>query len=285
MKLSQHGDFDPSLLDRARQAMSFRFSEADEYSFATCERPDGSRYGTGGQCRKGTETTSKQDLPKESKVQSEKYSWGTLMKVSAGPRGSSYSAILHPEHQDAIRNLKDGDKTTIKDEQGNTWSAVRDGDRVSLKSGSQKLSVLHSRFSKEAADSAPAAQAGHKMPGLRVKRALPEVSSGAAQMYIRSGQRQLEDAKANNDRAGMAAALRRIKSAQKQLAEAKKREAEEAAKKRPFPAPKQPSVKEVGTAEQRMVLKRLEERLDNAVTVNEQQRISNAIKELQARMG
>lgn len=54
MKLSQHGDFDPSLVERARDAMTYRFSEVDEYSFATCERPDGSRYGTSGQCRKGT---------------------------------------------------------------------------------------------------------------------------------------------------------------------------------------------------------------------------------------
>ena len=31
------------------------FSEA--YDFTTCARPDGSKYGTGGQCRKGKETT------------------------------------------------------------------------------------------------------------------------------------------------------------------------------------------------------------------------------------
>jgi hypothetical protein len=31
-----------------------RFSEA--YNFTTCERPDGTRYGTRGKCRKGTET-------------------------------------------------------------------------------------------------------------------------------------------------------------------------------------------------------------------------------------
>lgn len=57
MKLSQHGDFDPALIDRARQAMSFRFSEVDSaesYDFARCQRPDGSIYGTSGQCRKGT---------------------------------------------------------------------------------------------------------------------------------------------------------------------------------------------------------------------------------------
>lgn len=184
MKLSQHGDFSEGLEDRAKQALTYRFSEVDEYSFATCERPDGSRYGTSGQCRKGTETSAKEEKPAK-----------------------------------------------------------------------------------------------------KAKRPLAEISAGAAEMYIRSGQRQLEDAKAANDRAGMMKAMRMIKTAQKQLAEAKKREAADAANVRPFPAPKQPSVKEVGTAEQRMVMKRLEERLDNAVTINEQQRISNAISELRARMG
>lgn len=41
---------------------------------------------------------------------------------------------------------------------------------------------------------------------------------------------------------------------------------------------------EKGTPEQRMVLKRLEERLDDAVTVKERNRISTAIKELTLRM-
>jgi len=31
------------------------FSESKEYDFTTCIRPDGSAYGTGGKCRKGTE--------------------------------------------------------------------------------------------------------------------------------------------------------------------------------------------------------------------------------------
>ena len=35
------------------------FSEA--YDYMTCERPDGSKYGTGGQCRKGTETSPGSD--------------------------------------------------------------------------------------------------------------------------------------------------------------------------------------------------------------------------------
>ena len=35
------------------------FAEGDSYDFTTCIRPDGSAYGTGGKCRKGTEGEAK----------------------------------------------------------------------------------------------------------------------------------------------------------------------------------------------------------------------------------
>jgi hypothetical protein len=35
------------------------FAEGDSYDFTTCIRPDGSSYGTGGKCRKGTEGEAK----------------------------------------------------------------------------------------------------------------------------------------------------------------------------------------------------------------------------------
>jgi hypothetical protein len=37
------------------------FSEGGTYDFTTCIRPDGSAYGTGGKCRKGTEGEAKKD--------------------------------------------------------------------------------------------------------------------------------------------------------------------------------------------------------------------------------
>ena len=35
------------------------FAEGDSYDFTTCIRPDGSAYGTGGKCRKGSEGEAK----------------------------------------------------------------------------------------------------------------------------------------------------------------------------------------------------------------------------------
>jgi hypothetical protein len=47
----------------AIQAYSGRvnFSESETYDFARCVRPDGSVYGTGGKCRKGTETQAEKE--------------------------------------------------------------------------------------------------------------------------------------------------------------------------------------------------------------------------------
>lgn len=63
--------------DHAERLMSMGYSEdiASEvsamldgtYDFTTCERPNGSRYGTGGKCRKGTEVND--DLTPEEKIQ------------------------------------------------------------------------------------------------------------------------------------------------------------------------------------------------------------------------
>ena len=41
------------------QAQAADFSESDTYDFTRCVRPDGSFYGTRGQCRKGSQTGAK----------------------------------------------------------------------------------------------------------------------------------------------------------------------------------------------------------------------------------
>ncbi len=70
-KLSQHGAFDPEFEKAAREQLLVEFTESwadrcgewssddfgeimDGFDFAACQRPDGSIYGTSGQCRKGT---------------------------------------------------------------------------------------------------------------------------------------------------------------------------------------------------------------------------------------
>jgi len=46
------------------QTQSADFSEGESYDFTRCMRPNGSIYGTRGQCRKGTETTKETVKPK-----------------------------------------------------------------------------------------------------------------------------------------------------------------------------------------------------------------------------
>ena len=43
----------------AAEKLDTDFAEGDSYDFTTCIRPDGSAYGTGGKCRKGTEGAAK----------------------------------------------------------------------------------------------------------------------------------------------------------------------------------------------------------------------------------
>ena len=290
MKLSQHGDFSEELKARAQGALSFRYSEPTEesYDFARCQRADGSFYGTAGQCRLGSAA--------EARAEVEKLTKRIARQEKAVQRLSGMTGVTRREVEVERNELKE-----LKAKLTEAKRIQRSGPAQPKESGGSRPKAAIEADMKKLTSSGAMQQKG--LAGVRAraehaklkselagagaskaKRPLAEISAGAAEMYIRSGQRQLEDAKAANDRAGMMKAMRMIKTAQKQLAEAKKRDAADAAKVRPFPAPKQPSVKGVGSAEQRMVMKRLEERLDSAVTVNEQQRISNAIRELQGRM-
>ena len=61
------GNFSPEALEMfqlAASEQSYEFSEGDTYDFTRCVRPDGSSYGTGGKCRKGTEGEAKAKDPK-----------------------------------------------------------------------------------------------------------------------------------------------------------------------------------------------------------------------------
>ena len=84
----------------------------------------------------------------EAAVKSDKYSWGKMMTVH---HGASHSYPLHPEHQEAIRNLKHGEKTSFKDETGAKVNVHRDVQDVHFTSNktSTKTTVPHSHFSEE----------------------------------------------------------------------------------------------------------------------------------------
>lgn len=62
-------------------------------------------------------------------VNKKQYDWGKMITVH---HGSDTSYPLHPEHQEAIKKLRPGMKTTFKDETGSSVHAHREGDTVHL---------------------------------------------------------------------------------------------------------------------------------------------------------
>jgi hypothetical protein len=62
-------------------------------------------------------------------VKKDHYDWGRMLTVH---HGKSHSFPMHPEHQDAIHEMKDGESLRYKDETNSTVHAARDGDMVHL---------------------------------------------------------------------------------------------------------------------------------------------------------
>lgn len=60
-------------------------------------------------------------------VKTDKYSWGTMKTIH---HGNSFSIPLHPDHQESISKLKDGDTHVFKDETRAKWTATRKGPTV-----------------------------------------------------------------------------------------------------------------------------------------------------------
>lgn len=87
----------------------------------------------------------KESLDEAVTVKKDKYSWGKMVTVH---HGSDTSYPLHPEHQEAIKKLKDGEHTSFTDETNRKVKAHREGDSVHLsaKGTSKKTTVAHSHF-------------------------------------------------------------------------------------------------------------------------------------------
>jgi hypothetical protein len=90
-------------------------------------------------------TNESVELDEAVTVKKKDYSWGKMMTVH---HGSSHSFPLHPEHQEKIRKLGSGQKTSFKDETGANITAHRDGDTIHLKhpGSNRKTSVARSHF-------------------------------------------------------------------------------------------------------------------------------------------
>lgn len=92
-----------------------------------------------------------QELDEAVTVKKHNYSWGKMVTVH---HGSENSYPLHPEHQEAIRKLKDGEHTSFKDETNRKVTAHREGDKVHLSGAgsNKKTTVSHSHFSESVFD-------------------------------------------------------------------------------------------------------------------------------------
>lgn len=82
------------------------------------------------------------------KVETHKYSWGTMKTAH---HGHDFSVPMHPEHHKAIHALKDNQEHKFKDETGRHWTAKRQGDDVHLHSANDgpKTKIKHSDLKEE----------------------------------------------------------------------------------------------------------------------------------------
>lgn len=79
------------------------------------------------------------------KVSHSQYPWGKFINVECG---HAESFPLHPEHQEQIRKLNDGDHTIFKDETNSKIVATRNGDKIHLRDlhSSSGVSVSRHHF-------------------------------------------------------------------------------------------------------------------------------------------
>ena len=82
-------------------------------------------------------------------VKTTKYSWGTMKTIH---HGSHFSIPLHPEHHEAIAQMKDQQQHTIKTEDGRQYHVKREGDTVHFHgvNGGNKTSVPHKTMTESA---------------------------------------------------------------------------------------------------------------------------------------
>lgn len=142
--------FTDEALRNAYALAELKYSENEEdqvafeeaYNFTTCERPDGSRYGTSGQCRKGTETsaaakanrTASQLAPKEQAARAERQKAGEANRqAQAGAAAAAKAATKTAARRGESPEMKAKDnelRTQIKDKMGQQKERKAELDRI-----------------------------------------------------------------------------------------------------------------------------------------------------------
>ena len=124
---------------KVAEKLSVSFSESNHYDFTRCVRPDGSSYGTGGKCRKGTEQDKPEtnDKPKAKietkegsnpikKTQEEEYSKEDL-KFASELLGESpkFANLVDGLTKQINEGVESRIKEAVEDEEYKTEKAAR----------------------------------------------------------------------------------------------------------------------------------------------------------------
>lgn len=88
------------------------FSEA-YLDFARCQRPDGSYYGTNGQCRKGKETGAKEAEPKKAKAKKAAAKPAKQPKTKEPPRAMMMKAMDQLAKEDLYKSDTETNKVQM----------------------------------------------------------------------------------------------------------------------------------------------------------------------------
>lgn len=254
--LSMAGKSKGKTSDHAESLMSMGYAEDvvgevaamlnGTYDFTTCERPNGSRYGTGGKCRKGTEVSDDEKdvmeqlagmLPKGEKI----------LDSSGKSRTVGRSKLSETEEiaADVLSDKKfNSDRKRIAE-------MIRRG----VSANSDFISLV--------------ADARQKLGG-KTTDTIRSLTKKTPQEKLNDLLKREQEARSKGDTEAARKLMR------EHMALVKEMDASSKGGKGSSKAP--------GSDAQQMVLRRLEDRMDDAVTIKEQERIFKAIKELQQRM-
>jgi hypothetical protein len=141
---------DTVVRDKTGKLISFKH-EGDWKKADPKKNPEGKVHNLAGQALKKAQGLTKEETELQesaAKVETKKYSWGTMKTIH---KGASYSIPLHPEHHEHIAKMKDGHVHDIKTEDGRQWHVKREGDTVHFHgaNGGPKTSVPHSALKEE----------------------------------------------------------------------------------------------------------------------------------------
>lgn len=207
--------FTDEALRAAKALAELKYSEdpaeqmtfAETYDFARCQRPDGSFYGTSGQCRKGTEAGAK-EVKKPTTDKGKKISAARERNTTNKALGEMQRAAIKPKDEKtvAIRELKSKDaelRSAAKDKIADQKTRKAELDRIerAFKAQAKAVKAEPTKENKERLK--------------RVRTALIQ-----QERFYNRGERELE--KIGNARLQLSKKIERMQMSPEQRAEARR---------------------------------------------------------------